>query len=116
MPFNEHLADRIRQDLKSRKVHFEEKNMMGGVCFMVNDKMCVGIVKNELMARIDPDIYESSLKRLGAKPMDFTGRPMKGFVFIEPKGIDLDEDLEVWIELALAYNPKAQSSKRKKKI
>jgi TfoX/Sxy family transcriptional regulator of competence genes len=115
MPFDEHLADRIRQELNQRQVMFEEKKMMGGLCFMVNDKMCVGIVKDELMARIDPDIYETSLKREGARPMDFTGRSMKGFVFVGSNGLDLDQDLEAWIELALAYNPKAVSSRKKKK-
>ena len=57
MAYNEFLADRIRQVLKEKNVVFEEKAMMGGLTFMVNDKMCVGIVKDNLMARIDPDIY-----------------------------------------------------------
>lgn len=114
MAYDLHLAERIEQIFKERKVKFEEKKMMGGLCYMVNDKMCCGIVDDKLMARIDPDIYEKALKKKGCRAMDFTGRPMKGFVYVEPKGIDLDKDLEYWIGLALDYNPKAKSSKKKK--
>jgi TfoX/Sxy family transcriptional regulator of competence genes len=113
MAFDEHLADRIRNVLKERRVRSDEKKMMGGLCFMVKDKMTAGIIDNKLMARIDPEIYEQALKKKGCKEMDFTGKPMKGYVFIEPKGIDLDKDLEYWIDLCLAYNPKAKSSKKK---
>lgn len=113
MAYNEHLADRINNILKDKKVPFYEKKMMGGLTFMVNDKMCVGIIKDNLMARIDPKIYEDSLKQEGCRPMDFTKRPMKGYVFIEPLAIDMDEDLEFWISLALDYNPKARRSKKK---
>jgi len=81
---------------------------------MVNDKMCVGILNDELMARIDPAVYESVLERKGCREMDFTGRPMKGFVFIGPEGTKLKKDLEYWINLALDFNKKAKSSKKKK--
>jgi TfoX/Sxy family transcriptional regulator of competence genes len=114
MSYNEFLADRVRLAMKEKNVRFEEKAMMGGLTFMVDDKMCVGIVKDNLMARIDPAIYERALKRKGCREMDFTHRPMKGFVFVEPPGTDMDEDLESWIQLALDYNPKAKSSKKKK--
>ena len=80
---------------------------------MIDEKMCVGIVKESLMARIDPDIYEDSLERKGCREMDFTKRPMKGFVFVDPEGYDMDTDLEYWIDLALEYNPRAKSSKNK---
>ncbi|MBN2175929.1 MAG: TfoX/Sxy family protein [Bacteroidales bacterium] len=88
--------------------------MMGGIAFMVEDKMCVGVVKDNLMARIDPEIYEQSLQNPGCREMDFTGRPMKGFVFVEPKATDMDDDLTYWIGLALEYNPKTKSSKTRK--
>ena len=114
MSYNEFLADRVRLAMKEKNVRFEEKAMMGGLTFMVDDKMCVGIVKDNLMARIDPAIYERALKRKGCREMDFTHRPMKGFVFVEPLGTDMDEDLYSWIQLALDYNPKAKSSKKKK--
>ena len=115
MPFDEFLADRIRIALKQKRVAYHEKKMMGGLSFMVNDKMCVGVVKDELMVRIDPEIYEESLKKQGCHAMDFTGRVLKGFVLVSPEGIDMEEDLTYWIELALEFNPKAQSSKSKKK-
>lgn len=82
---------------------------------MVDDKMCVGVVKNNLMVRIDPEIHGEALTRKGCREMDFTGRPMKGFVFVEPEGIDMDEDLQYWIQRALDYNPRAKSSKKKGK-
>ena len=84
MAYNEKLVKRIREALAGKR-KVEEKKMMGGLTFMVNNKMCVGISGNDLMARIDPEIYESALKRKGCREMDFTGRPMRGFVFINPE-------------------------------
>lgn len=115
MAYNEFLADRMRLVLKEKNIIYEEKAMMGGLTFMVDDKMCVGIIQDNLMARINPDIYDEALKRMGCREMDFTKRPMKGFVYVEPQGTDMDDDLESWIQLALDYNPKAKSSKKKKK-
>jgi len=114
MAYDEYLADRIKSVLTEKKVNFEEKKMMGGLTFMVNDKMCVGIVKDDLMARIDPELYQEVLKKKGCKEMNFTGRPMKGYVFIEPEGIDSEEELEYWVQLCLDFNPFAKSSKKKK--
>ena len=113
--YDQHLADRIRRVLNDRAVHFSEKEMMGGLACMVNDKMCVGVTDDRLMARLDPQFYEEALTRRGCRPMDFTGRPMRGWVFVEPDGIDMDEDLSFWIGKALEYNPKAKSSKKKKR-
>jgi len=115
MAYSELLADRIRRYLEDKKVSFNEKKMMGGLTFMVDEKMCLGIVKEDLMVRIDPEIYEESLNKSGARPMDFTKRQMKGFLFVDADGTDLDSDLEYWVNLALEYNPKAKSSKKKKK-
>ncbi len=114
MAFDEFLADRIRNALHEKKVLFTEKTMMGGLAFMVNDKMCVGVIKNSMMARINPYIYEDSISKSGCRPMDFTGRPMKGWVYLEPEAIDMEDDLNDWIQLALDYNPMAKSSKKKK--
>jgi hypothetical protein len=113
MAYNEFLGERIALNLRSKGIRFEEKKMMGGLAFMVNEKMCVGVVKNNMMARIDPEAMEEALGRKGCKPMDFTGRPMKGFVFIEPEGMDMDEDLDYWVDLAMEFNPRAKSSKKK---
>lgn len=115
MAYNEHLADRIKQLLDSRKVKFTEKKMFGGLCFMVDDKMLMGVEKERLMARIDPEDEPKAFKRKGTKPMDFTGRVMKGYVFIDEKVLDMDDDLEYWVTLCLKYNPKAKASKKKAK-
>jgi TfoX/Sxy family transcriptional regulator of competence genes len=113
MAYDELLADRISQLLRQKRVAFKAKKMMGGISYLVQDKMCVGIVKNNLMARIDPDIYEQALAKPGCREMNFTGRPLRGYVFVEPEGVDMDDDLEYWIDLALEFNPKARLSKKK---
>ena len=115
MAYDEHLADRIRQAFRELHAVTEKKKMMGGLCFMVNDRMCAGIVNESLMARVDPEIYTEALTRSGCREMDFTGRPMKGFVFVEAQGLDDDEDLIGWIQLCLDYNPKARSSQKRHK-
>ncbi len=115
MAYDEQLADRLRTMIRQKNTPFVEKKMMGGLCIMIDDKMCVGVVKDQLMARIDPDVYEDVLNQRGSREMDFTGRPMKGFLFIQPEGIDMDDDLEYWVDLCLEYNPKAKSSKKKRK-
>lgn len=112
MAYDQHLADRISRILKEKSVSFEAKNMMGGLCYMVNDKMAVGIVKDSLMIRIDPGLYEQSLKKKGVRRMDFTGRVLKGFLLVDPAGIDMQKELEYWIQLCLDFNPRAKSSKK----
>ena len=112
MAYDKILADRIREILVDQ-LKIEEKEMMGGVAFMVNDKMCVGVIKEEMMARIDPDFYDEALEKHGCRPMDFTKKPMKGWVFISPGGIDKVKDLEYWIRLVLDFNQKAKSSKKR---
>ena len=88
--------------------------MMGGLCFMVDDKMCLGIYKDQLMVRINPDDRDNLLEKPGASPMDLTGKLMKGFLFVSPEGIAQDRILDEWVSICLAYNPLAKSSKRKK--
>jgi hypothetical protein len=112
MAYDEFLADRIKTIFDRKHKEFEEKKMMGGLCYLVNGKMCLGIVKNALMARIDPDFQEEALSKHGCREMDFTHRPMKGFVFIDPEGTDQDTDLEFWIEKCLEFNPRAKSSRK----
>ena len=82
---------------------------------MVDDKMCLGINQEKLMARIDPGFYEEALTRKACVPMDFTGRVMQGFVFVNPEGIEKENDLEFWVDKCLEYNPIAKSSRKKKK-
>ncbi|MBI2852787.1 MAG: TfoX/Sxy family protein [Chloroflexi bacterium] len=114
MAYDESLAGRIRQALQ-RQPAVREMKMMGGLCVMVNEKMCLGIRGDDLMVRIDPDIYEAVLRKTGARKMDFTHRPMKGFVFVGPEGTTTDKDLEYWVGLALEFNKKAKASKKRMK-
>jgi TfoX/Sxy family transcriptional regulator of competence genes len=111
MPFDEDLADRVRRSFTRRVVHFDEKRMMGGLCFMVDGKMCVGISGDRLMVRLDPEDYECALARAGCTPMEITGRPMRGFVFVTPDGTTAQADFESWIDEALEFNPRAKASK-----
>jgi TfoX/Sxy family transcriptional regulator of competence genes len=110
MAFDEYLVERIRQGFDIRQVAFRELKMMGGLCFMVDDKMCIGVVKDQLMARIDPNEEKSALALEGAKPMNLTGKPMRGYVFVNPEGYDFEEDLDRWIDMCLDFNPKAKRS------
>ena len=113
MAYDEKLAERIRERL-SELPNISEKEMMGGLSFLYNGKMCVGIIKNEMMCRIDPDAHDMAVERPGCRIMDFTGRPMKGWIMIDESGMKSKKDFDHWIELALAYNQKAKSSKKKK--
>lgn len=114
MAYNESLADRVRELFNAKHIKHEAKRMMGGLCFMVKGKMCVGVEKDRLMARIGPEAYDDALTRKGCRPMDFTGHPMRGFVFVELEGLKSDKDLAFWLELALAYNPTAKKSAKRK--
>lgn len=120
MAYDEYLADRIRNILVEKHVQFSELKMMGGLCFKVDDKMLCGIHIDKkyedslLMARIGEEAYEKELGKDECLPMDFTGRPMKGYVFVTPHGFDTDVALGYWIDRCLAFNPFAKSSKRKK--
>lgn len=88
--------------------------MMGGLTFMVNDKMCIGIIKDEMMCRIDPELQETALEKPGCRIMDFTGRPMRGYVMIDNTGLKTKREFDYWINLCLEFNSKAKASKRKK--
>lgn len=112
MAYNEQLADRIREALASTK-KVKEKEMMGGLTFMVNDKMCVGIIKDEMMCRINPEGQENALEQTGCRMMDFTGRPMKGYVMVDETGMRTKKEFDYWIRLSLEFNKLAKSSKRK---
>lgn len=115
MAYDENFADRIRHILQEKEADFYEKKMFGGLCFMVDKKMCVGIIREELMARIGTEVYEKALQKQGAKEMNFTGRAMKGYVFVEEHALESDSDLDYWLQLALDFNPLAKVSKKRKK-
>jgi hypothetical protein len=82
---------------------------------MINGKMCLGVVKDEMMCRIDPALDVTVLEIAGCRPMDFSGKSMKGFVFVSEEAMKTLKDFEYWIQLSLEYNPHAQASKKKKK-
>jgi len=114
MAYNEKLGDRVREALVDLP-NVEEKMMFGGICFMVNGKMCMGVVTDELMCRIDPLRESEALERIGCRPMDFTGRPMKGYVFVTEEGLKGKKAFKYWINLSLDFNDRAKASKKPKK-
>ncbi len=114
MAFNEKLNDRIREAFVDLP-NVEEKYMFGGCCFMLNGKMCIGVVEDEMMCRIGPDAYEDALEKPGCREMIFTGRPMRGYVFVEEEGFKTKKQFEYWIDLCIAFNEHAKASKKKKK-
>lgn len=115
MPTDPYLLERLDLFLNSKKVPWQRKNMFGGVCYMVNNKMCFGPYQNGLMLRLDPHDMAEHIKKKGASQMVHGGRHMNGYIHLEPEGFDLDEDLETWLNACLAFNPKAKASKSKKK-
>lgn len=114
MAYNEKLAGRTREIIARTHKNIEEKKMFGGLCFMVNNKMCIGVEKERLMVRLDPAKYEEVMKKEGCKAMDFTGKVMKGYVFVDAGVLTTKQKLEYWIKLALDYNKIAKASKKKK--
>ena len=121
MAYDEFLAERIRNILRDRQVVFSEIKMMGGLCFKVQDKMLCGIHldkkygDNLLMTRIGTVAYAKVMHKDCCLPMDFTGKPMKGYAFITPDGFAADEDLGFWLQLCLDYNPLAKASRKRNK-
>ena len=115
MAFDEKLADRTRELMALTETAIEEKRMFGGLCFMVNDKMCIGVEKERLMVRINPEVYETVMELEGCTPMDFTGKVMKGFVFVDADALRTKKKLAYWVNLALEYNKIAKPSKKRKK-
>ena len=109
MAYSEHQADRIRQRLSGVNITAEKK-MMGGLIFMVNDKMCVGLDidkstgNDRLMVRVGKANHDQLIFKKGSRKMNYTGKVMRGFLFIEPEGFDSDNDLVFWIEKALEFN------------
>ena len=114
MAYNEKLADRVREIIASKENNIEEKKMFGGLCFMVNDKMCVGVQQHNLMLRIAPEKFEEALEKEGCRPMEFGGRTMTGFVYVDESALNTKKKLETWLQMPLEYNKFAKASKKKK--
>ena len=102
MAYDEGLAQRVREALSDQSAVIEKK-MFGGLAFMVDGHMCCGVTRETLMVRVGPDAYEAALARPHARPMDFTGRPLKGMVYVDREGHEEDEDLQSWVERGLAF-------------
>jgi TfoX/Sxy family transcriptional regulator of competence genes len=102
MAYDEGLAERIRS-LLDEEPGLSEKRMFGGVAFLVRGHMGVGIVQDKLMIRVGPESYDRVLRERHARQMDFTGRPMKGFVYVVPEGYESDADLRRWVDLGVGY-------------
>lgn len=102
MPYNEQLAQRLRAKLASEE-GLSEKNMFGGLGFLLHGNMCCGVIKDNMVARIGPKQYQDALKIRHARIMDFTGKPLKGFVYVEPPGIEDEGDLDAWLERCRSF-------------
>ncbi len=102
MAFDEGLAHRL-SEVYSSVPGVVEKKMFGGLAFMVNGHMSCGIVNDTLMVRVGPKLYAMALERPFSRPMDFTGKPMKGFVYVAPEGFESDEELMSWVQLSLGF-------------
>ena len=102
MAYDEGLAQRIREALASTG-GVAEKKMFGGLAFMVQGNMSVGVSGEDLMVRVGPDAYAEALARPHAREMDFTGKPLRGFVYVDPEGFESDVDLEGWVERGVSF-------------
>jgi TfoX/Sxy family transcriptional regulator of competence genes len=101
MAYDETLAARVRLALAGERTN--EKKMMGGLCFMVSGHMCAGVTKNQLMVRVGADAYQRSLKLKHATPMEFTGKPLRGFVFVQPEGVTTQRAVDAWVKRGLNF-------------
>lgn len=113
MAYNEKLANRVRELISASHRNIEEKKMFGGLCFMVNDKMCVGVETDRIMVRFDPAKQDEIMGKEGCRPMDFTGKVMRGYVFVDSEVLNTKKQLDYWIRLALDYNKMAKASRKR---
>jgi TfoX/Sxy family transcriptional regulator of competence genes len=102
MVYNERLAEKTRS-LLSRRKGFSEKKMFGGMSYLLNGNMCCGVLKDDLVVRVGPEKFEEALQMPHARPMDFTGRSIKGFVYVDAKGWSRDSSLKKWVELGVKH-------------
>ena len=115
MAYNETLSFRLHNLLLDLNITFVEKKMFGGITFMINDKMCLAIMKEQLMLRVMDEFYESLLEENDVSPMDFTGKAIKGFVYIEPESLSTEKQLLRWIDYGLDFAERGILKSKKKK-
>ncbi len=118
MAYDEGLAERLGDYFDGHE-ELVVKKMFGGLCFMVANHMCCGVINDTLMARVGPNNYDEYLQKPHAKEMDFTGKPMKGMIYVDPLGIQEDADLEWWAETCVNFvrslPPKSPKKPKKRK-
>ena len=114
MAYSEILAERIHKLLKSQK-GIVVKKMFGGIAFIMKNKMTAGVVKDNLMIRCLLEDYDKLLKKPHARKMDFTGKPMKGFLFIDAAGIKTDRQLQKWLDVGIRFAVNTPPVKKKLK-
>jgi TfoX/Sxy family transcriptional regulator of competence genes len=114
MAYDEGLAHRIR-DVWADRHDVEEKKMFGGLCFLVRGNMAAGIVRDELMLRVGPDGYQDALEQPHAREMTFTGKPLRGMIYVGTAGFEEDEDLHGWLARSLTFNATLDAKTAKKK-
>jgi TfoX/Sxy family transcriptional regulator of competence genes len=114
MAYNEKIADRIRLALTGTK-NLVEKKMFGGIAFMVTGKMCLGVDKDDIMLRCEPEMTDELLSKKGVRPFDLTGKPMKGWLLVSADGTSSKKDFDFWVKTAVEANKKATASAKKKK-
>ena len=114
MAYDETLAERVR-DALSPVPDLAEIKMFGGLCFTVDGRMAVGVNGDDLMVRLPPEEGEAALSEPGARPMDFTGRPMKGFLFVGRDGLRTQRQLQAWVDRSVAYASSLPPKKPKKR-
>ena len=114
MPFDEKLAARIRQAVRDR-TDITERKMFGGLSFLRDGRMCCGIVGQDLVVRVMDEEMPSLLRRADVRPMDFTGKPLRGFVYVAPRGVETDDQLRKWISKGLAFTEQDASTNRRRR-
>ena len=102
MAYSETLAERIRKALRARR-GVTKRKMFGGIAFMLRGHMFVGILDDSLMARVGPQNYDDALSRDGVRKMDFTGKPMRGYVFVGPEALRTEAQLKRWVDLCAGF-------------
>lgn len=115
MAYNEKLAVRVKQIITETHAVSAEKEMFKGLCLMIDDKMCVVIHTSDMMLRINPDDFDTVVAKNGCEAMVMKGKPMKGYVIVQEAVLKTKQQLNYWVQLALAFNKIATASKKKTK-